>query len=355
MRLGEVDERPELLGARDRLRQIPLELPAVVSLEYLGVCPVEVGLGKEPVRDLYLAAKPFEQENRVGILLAHLGDYVLPCLRRNHVARIAAEAVHAEAAPEEEHLRHVRAKLRVRVVKLDEILPHDSPRAGRAEASVGFVAEPFWMVGLERRRPACVVGGKVDEEESLPRMHRAYELLELVEGRRRFVELRHRRIDREEIRRGEWTSVLAHHGVCSRHRERRQGLDDAKAHRAHYVVKTARDFAERPELAGEHAVYGIASPRLGAFHLNVEVGALRPFRDVGSLGEKARLAGKDADLVEANRRGKDAWRSLFQGDVRPCPSERSRALLGLGDYLPAPNVRMAEVRPKRSAPLARRI
>ena len=95
-------ERAVLLAARDGVGQVPLERAAVVGLEDLGIGPVEVGLGEQPVRHLQLPAEPLEHEDGVGILLADARDDVLPRLGGDHVARVAPEPVHAVAAPEEE-------------------------------------------------------------------------------------------------------------------------------------------------------------------------------------------------------------------------------------------------------------
>ena len=164
VRLREVDERAELLAAHDGAGEIPLERAAVVCLEYLGVRPVEVRDGEEVVRELQVSAEPLEHEDGVGILLADARDDVLPRLERNHVPRVAAEPVDSVAAPEEEHVRHVRPERGVAEVELDEVRPLDAPRAWRVESSVRLAPEPVRMVRLQRRRPARVVRRKVYEE-----------------------------------------------------------------------------------------------------------------------------------------------------------------------------------------------
>ena len=189
VRLGKVDERTVLLRARDRAGQVPLERAAVVGLENLGVGPVEVGTCEQGVRDLELAAEALEHEHGVGVLLAYTGDDVVPRLLGDHVARVAAEAVHAEPAPEEEHVGHVGAQLGLRVVELHEVGPRHAPRAGRDERAVGLAVEPVGVVGLERGRPAGVIGGEVDEETPAARVDGVHELAELVEGRRLHVKL----------------------------------------------------------------------------------------------------------------------------------------------------------------------
>ena len=246
-----------------------------------------------------------------------MGDDVLPGLEGNHVSRVAAEAVDAIAAPEEEDLRHVGAELAVRIVQLHEIGPLDAPRPRGVETPVGFAAEPVGMMGLKRRGPARVVGRQVDEEQPFARMHRVDQLAELVERRRELVELRHRRIDRKEVRRRERASVLAHDGVGRRHGKRRQGLDDPEAHVAHDEVQAPGDLAKRTELTGKDRVDRIVRPRLGALDLDVQIASLGPLGHVRAFGEETRFAGKDADLVKRDLRRVDAGRRLRQRNVRP--------------------------------------
>ena len=211
------------------------------------------------------------------------------------------------------------------------------------------------MVRLQGRRPARVVRGQVDEEEPALRVDGADQLLELLQRRDGLVELGHRRIDREEVRRGERAAVLAHDGVGRRHGERRQGLHDAEAHRVHDERQAAHDLAEAAELPREDAVDRVARARLGALDLDVQVAALRPLRHVRALGEEAGLAGEDADLVERDLAREHAGRGLGERDVRPRLRERGEALLRLVDDLAAAHVAVAEVRAERRAPLARRI
>ena len=200
-----------------------------------------------------------QHKDRIGILLADARDDVLPGLERNHVPRVAAEAVHADAAPEEEDVRHVGAELGIRVVELHEVRPCDAPRARGDELAVRLPVEPVRMMRLQRRGPARVVRGQVDQEKPPLRVHGADQLLELVERRRVLVELGHRRIDRQEVRRRERATVLAHHRVGRGNGERRQGLDDPEAHRVHDDRQTADDFAERAELPRKNAVDGIVN------------------------------------------------------------------------------------------------
>ena len=189
----------------------------------------------------------------------------------------------------------------------------------------------------------------------MPRVHRVDELAELVERSRELVELRHRGVDGEEVGRGERAAVLAHYGVGRRNGERGERLHDAEAHPVHYDVEPPRDFAEGPELAREDGVDRVVRARLRALDLDVRVASVGPLGDVRPLGEEARLAGEDADLVERDVGGEHAGRDLGKRDVGPRLRERRLAALRLGDYLAPPHAGVADVGPERRASLPRRV
>ena len=355
VRLGEVDERAVRPRAPDRAGEVALEGSPVVGLEDLGVGPVEARAAEERVRHLDLAAEPFEHEDRVGVLRADARDDVLPRRLGDHVARVAAEAVHAEARPEEEDLGHVGAQPGVRVVELHEVGPDDAPGAGRDERAVRLAAEPVGVVGLERGSPARMVRGQVDEEAAAARVDGADELAELVERRRLPVELRHRGVDAEEVGRGERAAVLAHHRVGGGDGEDGERLDDVEAHRPHDDVEPARDRAEGPELAREDRVDRVAAARLRRRHLHREVAARRPFGRAPAGGEEAALAPEDAHLAEGQLRPPEARRRLRHRHVAPLPLQRRRAEVVLLDRLAAGDRRAADLRAEDGAPRARRV
>ena len=349
VRLGEVDERSVLLGARDGAGKVPFERRAVVCLEHLGICPVETGFGEQLVGDLQLAAKPLEHEDGVGVLGAHALDYLRPRLGWNHVSGVAAETVHALPAPEEEDVRHIGAELRMRVVELNEVFPRHAPRAGRYERAVFRVAVPAGVMGLKRSGPAGVVGGKVDEERAAPRMDCVRQLAELVEGRGVRVELRASGIYGKEVRCGERTAVAAHAREGGWHGEDRQQLDDAEPHVVHDVTELPLHVAEcarwgndtvsprveerlrllhagiglrvpearSAELAREHGVDRVGTARGRGRHLHAQVVACRPFGQILSLLEEARLAVEDAHSIQRDGAGKDARACLFHRHIVP--------------------------------------
>ena len=99
-----------------------------------------------------------------------------------------------------------------------------------------------------------MVGGKIDEKETLARMDRVDKFAELIQGSRVLVELGHRRINGIEIERRERAAVLAHHGVCRRNGKRRQSLDQAEAHLVHDDGELSHDLSKRAELTREDGI-----------------------------------------------------------------------------------------------------
>ena len=82
------------------------------------------------------------------------------------VAGVAAESVHAPAAPGQEGRGNVLPQLTRCRVKLDKVLPDVAPGAGTFESSVLVPAEPFGMVFVERAAPARVIDDEVEEDAS---------------------------------------------------------------------------------------------------------------------------------------------------------------------------------------------
>ena len=379
VRLGVVRERADLGGHRLRAGEVALEGRAVLGLEDLRVGPVEPLLGDEVSRHRDLAAEPLEEEDRVGELLAHARHDVAPRLGRDHVAGVAAEAVDALRAPELEDRREERAQLRAGVVELDEVLPDRAPGAGRMEAAVGLAAEPLRVVRLQRGGPARVVRREVDEEPRAARVDRVRELAELVERRRRRVELREAGVHREEVRRGERRAEAAHPRERRRDRMHRQQLHDAEALVEEDRVEARDEVAQRAlardggparrverggalgergraleravraELAREGAVDRAPADRPGGRDLHQHVAALGPERAVRALGEEAglRVERADVDEREAHREAADAGGAgggfhLLHRDVVPVEREgRSVGVHRLDELAPLP-LRAAE-------------
>ena len=197
-----------------------------------------------------------------------------------------------------------------------------------------------------------MVGWQVDEEKTPSRMDSIDQFPELVERRCEFVKLRHRRIDAEEVKSRERTAVFAHNRICRRHRERRQRLNDAKAHFVHYEVEPPCHLAKRPELAGENRIDGVGLANLGALDLYVGVGAVRPFWHGRPLWKEARLAGEYAHLVKQYVRTEQPGLDLLERDVSPSLRQRRLTALCLGDDFAAPYARMPYVCSEGSTPLS---
>ena len=158
------------------------------------------------------------------------------------------------------------------------------------------------------------------------------------------------RIHRTEIRRRERATVLSHHGVGRRHRERRKRLDDAEAHHIHDVTKLTANGAEGTELAREHGVDGVGAARGGGRDLDAEIAALRPFRHGGAVREKAALPVEHANLLQRDRHGKRTRGRLGHRKIRPfaahirpehgaCVNETARVSpFHLSSYSPQPGI-----------------
>ena len=185
-------------------------------------------------------------------------------------------------------------------------------------------------------------------------MNGVYQFTELPERRCVFVKLRHSRIDRKKIECGEGTAVFPHHRVCRRHRKRRQGLDYSKAHVAHDQRQAPHYLAKRSELPRENRINRIVLVAFAALHFYMEIGAFDPLGNIRAFGEKARLAGKNANLLKRNLRGKTPRRDFFERIIVPGSRHRHFAALGLRDYFTPPYCRAADIRAKRRAPFSRR-
>ncbi len=110
---GEVDEVAFGAGGVEAGGEVVFELLAVVVLEDFGVGPVHAGGVEELFGDGGIAAEAFEHEDGLGVLEADFGDDVFPGGGGDFVAGVAAEAVDAVFAPEEEDVGHVGPEVAV--------------------------------------------------------------------------------------------------------------------------------------------------------------------------------------------------------------------------------------------------
>ena len=158
---------------------------------------------QEVVGDVEFAAEALEHENDIGEDGAHPGGDAFPGGGRDLVAGVAAEAVGAPGAPEEEDLGHGVGHFGAGEVEFDQVLPGDAPGARREEFAGWGAAEPFRVVGLESGGPAGVVGGDVKEKACAAGVDGVGQFGELVEGGGGLVELGEGGIDVEVVAAGE--------------------------------------------------------------------------------------------------------------------------------------------------------
>ena len=331
MGFGEVDERPAGLAAAVDIRKIARDLVAGIVLEEFGVSPVETGPAEQVLLHLQRTAESLQQKDRVRIFAADLRDDVLPRLGRQHVARVAAEAVYPPPAPEQENLGHEPVHLRLPVVQLAEVGPGDAPRAGTHEGSVRLAHKVIRMLHLQLRRPAGVIDRDIHEDASAAGMHLIDEFAELLHRRRFRVEIGQRRVDAEVVERGERAAVPAHAPVLRRHRVNRQQLQNPAAEPVENMVELRGELPERSrgrndgvvfgveffdrlrrrlrnrpcavhaELPHEGRIHRVAADAGGGFDLQPEVAGVGPL-DAGAAGRhETALRFEDADLDQRQR------------------------------------------------------
>ena len=326
---GEADQRAKVLRTLKRPGEIPFHSAAVVLLEKFRVGPVHATFGEKVVGGGELPAEAFKHEDCVGKNAPHLADDVRPCGCGNHVAGVAAEAVGAFRAPEEEDIGHCVGDLFLRVVEFDEVFPCDPPCAGGEECAILLVLEPLRVARLEGGCPAGMVGGEVEEKARATGVDGVGQLDELVHRRGLGVELGQRRIDVEEVAACEGGAETPHSGVSGGNGVDWQQLDVVEAEAANDVVEATGEFAEgsrrrdcRPpraverrrrviaggdgaavvwrELADECGVDGVGAAGVGRGHLHGDIAAMGPVWFAGAPGEEKRLEGKGADGGEGD-------------------------------------------------------
>jgi|GEM_PF-3888213 len=374
VRFGKMDQRSGGFGTGEFGRKLTFERGAIFHLERFRVGPVEVGIGEEQVGDFDFSAEALEEKDRFREGFADASGDIAPNLGGNHIAGVAAEAVDALAAPEQEDIGHERAKPAMGEVEFDEIGPDDAPRARRLEGAVGGASEPFGVVGEERRCPAGVVGRDVEKKTGAAGVDGIRQLAELIDRCGAGVEFGQRRVDVEEIARGEGRAVEAHAGEGGRDGVDGEELDDSEAHRAEDGVEFADQIAEGAgwgddgvalgeqgagefrvagrvgpvmtggaELPDKGRVDGVGTGGVGRGDFDDEVVAVGPFRDVRAFGNEARFSGEPADLGEAEGEGVATRAEVAHGDVVPVTRQRGLVGLGGGDDLTAAEGGVAEV------------
>ena len=231
-----------------------------------------------------------------------------------------------------------------------------------------------------------MVGGQIHEKVAGAAVDRRDQFAELVQRRGARVELRQRGIDREKIERRKGRAVAPHARVGDGRGVDGQKLHDAEAERSHDVVQLAGHVAEgargrnhgvaqlvqlallvanrvgarvavqrRAELAHERAVHRVRTRRVGGLDFDAQVVALRPFGDVGALGEEAGLARKNADLCERDAHGEKARARRAHRHIVPVARQSRLAGFGAGDDLLAADVSHAQIGAEDGSALARRV
>src|SRR5690606_31262983 len=152
-----------------------LDLVRRMILEQLGVGPLHAPVGEQLLGGVPRAPEALEEEHGVGEVGADARDQVLPDMDGDLVARVAAESVHAAAAPCEQRVREEVPEGDMALFELDEVLPDDAPGAGAGEPAVGFTPEEFGVFLEEAGTPAGVVQDEVEERACAEGMHGAGE------------------------------------------------------------------------------------------------------------------------------------------------------------------------------------
>ena len=382
VRLGEVHRDSQPRAAAQQVGEIARQRLTPVHLEDFRVGPVHAAGGQQPRRRLGGAAKPLQEEERVGILAAHPRHDVAPDLAGDHVARVAAEAVDAMPRPVQEHLGQIPPQPPMAEVQLAQILPHHSPGARTGEAAVVVAAEPLRMLDLQRRGPARVVNRQIQQHQAAARMNPVHQLAELLQRRRPVVELGHGRVDAEVVDRREGTAVAAHPRVGRRGRLHRQQLENAEPQRPHDVRQLPQHVAEAPggrqhrvlltvqealrseavlaaprsggvppELAHEGVVDGVARGRSGRLHLDAHIRAGHPVAAAVRRRHKQALRLEHAHLAQRQRAAVPAAAHRTHRHVTPGRARRRRSAVHLPDHLVQQRRRASQARAHIARPL----
>ena len=381
VRLGEVDERAALLGEAQGVGEHGLEGAAVIGLEDLGIGPVQPRVADEGLGRLHRAAEALEQEDGVGELAPHQRHDDVPRRLGDHVAGVAAEAVHAQPAPVQEDVGDLAAEGGLGIVQLHQVFPRHAPGAGRVEGAVHVALVPLRVVDLEGRRPAGVVRRQIHEEAPAVRVRRRHQLAELIQRRGRGVELRQRRIHRKEVQPREGRAVAPHPRVGRRRRVDGQEQEVAEAQPREEVPQVARQRAEGParrdhrvarpverplllgegperrrrghrraELPGEGRVDHVAAGGVRRGHLDDRVAPLGPFRHGRVVRDEAGLAREDAHLQQRHAHPPLAAPARFHRDVVPIVAADQPRLVHVGQHLALMHRGRAQVRAEDHPP-----
>ena len=250
-----VHEQPVPLALLHAVVQVGGDLDGVVVLEQFGVRPVHAALGEQGFGGFPGAAQPLQQEDRLRVGLVHLGGDVLPGGQGHHVARIAAEAVHAAPAPGEQRPGHGIPKGGAALIQFHQILPGGTPGAGAVEGAVRVPAEPVGPMFQQPRTPARVVHENVQQDLPAPLMDGGGQFPELFFGGGAPVKIHQGRVDGREVQLRVGTAEAAHAGVGGGHRAHRQQMEEAAAQAVQNVGHGSREIPQGAR-GGDHRVPG---------------------------------------------------------------------------------------------------
>ncbi len=173
-----------------------------------------------------------------------LGNDIFPGRYRDHVAGIAAEAIHSPLAPGEKNFCHVTPEFPPVVIKPGQIRPGDSPGSGNFNPSFLVPDQPFGMGGMNKGAPARMIGGDIDEQGGLAGMDGINQFTELFQRGGFGVENRQGWIHRGEIECCIRAAETAHAGKRGRGRIDGQQLDDLTAQGADNEIQLSNQIAK---------------------------------------------------------------------------------------------------------------
>ena len=183
-----MDVEPHPVALAKTVIEVASHLRPGVILEQLGIGPLHAAFGEQVLRGLPRPSQTFEEKQGFGILLPHPGRDVAPGGHGDFVAGVAAETIHATAAPGEENLRQVFPELRITMIQLGQVFPGNTPGTGADKGAVRGAQVPLWMRFLERGTPARMVGDHIQEDPPAAQMSRISQFAELIHAGRAPVE-----------------------------------------------------------------------------------------------------------------------------------------------------------------------
>ena len=242
--LAVVDQQSRPLALAQAVVQVVGHLDGMVVLEQLRVSPLHAAPREQGLGGLPAATQTFQQEDGLRVGLVDLGGDVLPGGQRHHVPGIAAEAVHAAAAPHQQGPGHHVPQGRAAVVQLHQVLPGGAPGARAVEGAVGVAPEPVRLVLQQAGAPARVVHEDVEEHLPAPPVDGLGQLPELLLGGGAAVKVHQGGVDGREVQLGVGAAEAAHAGVGGGHGPHGQQVQNAAAQALEDVGHGCREVAQ---------------------------------------------------------------------------------------------------------------